>query len=129
MSTALPSVRISSYRELIVWQKSMDLVIKCYAIAKTFPSDERFGLTSQLQRAATSVPCNIAEGHGRRHIGDKLHHLSIANGSLKEVETLILLAHRLAYLGEPAVEAVLKLAEEIGKMLTALRQKLSSRST
>ena len=74
------------YRELIAWQKSMTLVKKVYALSKGFPNDERFGLTSQIRRAAVSVPSNIAEGQGRDSTREFIHHLSIAYGSLMEVE-------------------------------------------
>ena len=78
---------VNSYRDLRVWQKAMDLVVTSYEVAKQFPQSELYGLVSQIQRAAVSIPANIAEGHGREHLGDYLHHLSIANGSLMELET------------------------------------------
>lgn len=79
--SATKSVR--SYRDLVVWQKGMDLVVDCYHLTATFPKAETYGLVSQIRRAATAVPANIAEGHGRDHLGDYLHHLSIAKGSLE----------------------------------------------
>ena len=90
-------MQTGSYRELLVWQKAMDLVETTYRLAKQFPASERFGLTSQMQRAAVSVPANIAEGRGRKHLAEYVHHLSIANGSLKELETVILIAERLRH--------------------------------
>ena len=89
---------IKSYQELTVWQKSMDLVEAIYLLAKKFPKEETFGLTSQIKRAVVSIPANIAEGYGRTHRGDYLHHLSIARGSLMEVETHLAIALRLNYL-------------------------------
>src|SRR5690242_3428082 len=79
---------IKHHRQLIVWQRSMELLKQSYAIARCLPAEERFGMASQLRRAAVSVPANIAEGHSRVHRGDYVHHLSIARGSLAEVETL-----------------------------------------
>ena len=89
---------IKHYRDLLVWQKSMDLVVASYDLAKRLPHRENFGLISQIERAAVSVPANIAEGHGRKHTGDYLHHLSMARGSLLELETHILITVRLGYL-------------------------------
>ena len=71
---------VRNYRDLRVWQKSMDLVVTSYELAKEFPQSELYGLVSQIQRAAVSIPANMAEGHGREHLGDYLHHLSMANG-------------------------------------------------
>ena len=86
---------VSSYRDLRVWQKAMDLVVTSYEVTKQFPQTELYGLVSQIQRAVVSIPANIAEGHGREHLGDYIHHLSMANGSLIELETHFLLAERL----------------------------------
>ena len=86
---------IRHYRDLEVWQRAMDLVEQVYRIAKTLPAEERYGLTSQIQRAAVSIPANVAEGHGRTHRGDYLHHLSIARGSLAELETQLAEGERL----------------------------------
>ncbi len=112
--------QIASYRDLLVWQKGMDLVVKSYELAKHLPSNEIYGLASQIQRAAVSIPANIAEGYGRHHLGDYLHHVSVANGSLKELETHILIARRLSYFREDDIEAVLRLTSEVGRMLRAL---------
>ena len=88
---------IRSYRDLEVWQKAMALVVESYRFTNLFPKSETYGLSSQIQRAATSIPANIAEGHGRDHLGDYLHHLSVANGSLMELETHLEIASRLSY--------------------------------
>ena len=117
---------IRSYRDLAVWQKAMDLVIESYRIAKLLPKDEAYGLSRQIQRAAVSVPANIAEGSGRDHLGDYLHHLSISNGSLMELETHLLIASRLDYLPADKVEPVLALASEVGRMLAGLSKRLRS---
>ena len=112
------------YSDLKVWQKSMDLVDSVYRATEQFPSSERFGLCSQLQRAAVSVPANIAEGHGRKLTNVFLNHISIASGSLMEIETLILIALRQSYMTEDASNALLKQSDEIGKMLSGLRKSL-----
>ena len=89
---------VQSYRELIVWQKAIDLVVAIYRITQSFPREEAFGLTSQLRRAAVSIPSNIAEGQGRRSAKEFQRFLDIARGSLQEVETQLLIANRLHYL-------------------------------
>lgn len=84
---------------------------------------------SQIQRAAVSIPANIAEGYGRHHRGDYLHHVSVANGSLKELETHLLIAQRLSYIQEDQLDPVLKLTSEIGRMLRGLAEGLRKKST
>ena len=119
---------LKSYRDLLVWQKSMDLVVAVYQVATKLPPSERYGLTAQMQRAAVSIPSNISEGYGRSHRGDYLHHLSVANGSLKEVETQLVLSTRLGFLREAEIEKAMQLADEVGRMLASLMQKLKVRS-
>jgi four helix bundle protein len=96
---------IKTYRDLTVWQKAVDLVADAYRLSDRFPRSEEFALRLQLRRAAVSVPANIAEGHGRTGIGEYLHHLSIAHGSIAELETLLTVAVRLGYLDGPVVDA------------------------
>lgn len=115
---------IKSYLDLIVWQKSMDLVVDCYRLAKRLPPDELYGLLSQIRRASVSVPANIAEGHGRRQLGDYIHHLHIAGGSLTELETHLLIVVRLSYLSAEEIKPVWDKAMEIGRMLSGLIEKL-----
>lgn len=115
---------IRSYRELQVWQKSMELVVECYRVAEMFPKSETYGLASQLQRAAVSVPANIAEGQGRNHTREFINHLSIAYGSLMEVETHLQIAARLRYIDESLLDRLLLLSNEIGRMLNGLMQSL-----
>ena len=91
-----------------------------------FPQSELYGLVSQIQRAAVSISANIAEGHGREHLGDYLHHLSMANGSLMELETHFLLAGRLGYLKEQQVNRVLDFTAEVGRMLAGLTKSLNN---
>jgi four helix bundle protein len=118
---------VESYRDLKVWNKAMDLVVEAYRLAHQLPKMETYGLANQIQRAAVSIPANIAEGHGREHLGDYLRHLSIANGSLKELETHLLIANRLSYLQSSELERTFVLAEEIGRMLSGLTRKLKER--
>lgn len=115
---------IASFRDLHVWQKSIDLVELCYRLAAQLPANEEYGLASQIRRAAVSVPANIAEGHGRKRTGDYLHHLSIANGSLAEVQTHFLITIRLRLLAGDSVKSVMDLADEVGRMLSGLMDKL-----
>jgi four helix bundle protein len=117
---------IKNYRDLLVWQKAMDLAANVYRLIDSFPKQEEFGLKSQIRRAATSIPANIAEGHGRDHLGDYLRHLSIAKGSLAELETHILLAIRLTYLNEDKAGDILLFADELSRMLNGLSAKLRS---
>ena len=108
---------LRSYRDLIVWQKSMVLLVSVYQLAATFPGEERFGLANQIKRAAVSIPANIAEGYGRVHRGDYVHHLSIAKGSLAELETLLTIAVRLDFVEREETMESWDVAQEVGKML------------
>lgn len=119
---------IKSYRDLKVWNKAMDLVLESYRLASLLPRIETYGLASQIQRAAVSVPANIAEGHGREHLGDYLHHLSVANGSLMELETHFLIASRLSYLKADDVAVFLSHTGELGRMLAGLIRSLKSKT-
>ena len=112
-------ISIRSYRDLEVWQAAVDLVVEVYRFSAAFPKCETYGLRSQLRAAAVSVPANIAEGHGRGHLGDYLHHLSVANGSLMELETHCIIAQRLSYAAED-IPSLLKRAAEVGRMLAGL---------
>ena len=117
-----------SYRELDVWKKAMDMVVAVYELTSKFPAQERYGLTSQMQRAAVSVPANIAEGYGRIHRGDYVHHLSIARGSLAELETHIALAVRLGFVGREEAAIIWNMAQEVGKMLPGMIRSLQRKS-
>ena len=118
-------MKVKNYQELIAWQKAMDLVEDVYRASKTFPREEIYGLTSQIRRAAVSLASNIAEGQGRRTSLDFLRHLSIAYGSLREVETRILIAGRLLYLNSPTTDQVMRRAGEVGKLLNGLMNSLA----
>jgi four helix bundle protein len=112
------------YRDLIAWQRSMQLARTCYEISAGIPHTERFGLVSQIRRAAVSVPANIAEGNGRFSRRDYLRHLSIANGSLKELETLVQLARDIGYLDAARTARVLSLSTAVGQLLVQLSRGL-----
>lgn len=115
---------IKGHRDLIVWQKAMDLVAEAYGLAKLLPKTEEYRLTSQLLRAATSIPANIAEGHARGTRKDYAHFISIAYGSLAETETLVLLTVKVGLLKSDDVKSALGQCQEIGRMLNALRTRL-----
>jgi four helix bundle protein len=118
-------VKVKNYQELIVWQKAMDLVEEVYVVSEGFPREEIYGLTSQLRRATVSIPSNIAEGQGRRTTPDFMRHLSIAYGSLREVETQILIAARLRYLKDGKCKDVLNIAGEVGRLSNGLMASLA----
>lgn len=120
-------MQVKSYKDLIVWQKSMDLVEMVYAVTKLFPKEELYGLTSQLRRAAVSVPSNIAEGQARNSTAEFKNFLSISRGSLAEVETQLLIAERLRYLQTDQLSEILNLQIEINRMTNALMGKLTTR--
>jgi len=119
---------LRGYQDLKVWQRSMALVEDSYRLTGTFPKHELYGLTSQVRRAAVSVAANIAEGHGREHLGDYLHSLSIANGSLMELETHIQIGGRMKYLSAEHVKAFLQKTGEVGRMLAGLTRALKRRA-
>jgi four helix bundle protein len=123
-------MNVKSYRDLVVWQKAMDLAVAIHPVALSFPKAEMFGLSSQLNRAAVSIPSNIAEGHGRRTTGDFIHFLSISRGSLNEVETQVTLALRYDYIPETVHDHLIELSSTVGRILNglidALERRLSS---
>lgn len=121
-------MEVKSYRDLIVWQKSIELVVSCYRLTHKFPNHELYGITNQLRRCAVSIPANIAEGKGRAHLKEYLHHLSISYGSLTELETHLTIANRLDYIAEPDLLDSLTRTAEIGRMLNALMDRLSETS-
>ena len=115
---------ISSFKDLIVWQKSIAFVSDIYKLTKEFPSDERFGLTSQIRRAAVSISANIAEGNGRGTRLDYAHFLDIAFGSVSEVSALLTIAKNLSYCTALECSTLEERLGEIGRMLHAMRTKL-----
>ena len=118
---------VISYRDLEVWQKAMDMVTACYRMTATFPKSEVYGLSSQIQRAAVSLPANIAEGHQRKHSKEFIQFLSIASGSLAELETHIYIAQRLEYIDKKQLNNLLDKTSEIGRMLNGLRKSIEKK--
>ena len=118
---------VQHYRELKVWQVAMNLAEQCYQATKNFPKEEQFGLTGQIRRAAASVPANIAEGQGRQHTKEFLNFLSVARGSLMEVETHLLLSQRVGLLNQTTLDALLTMSDEISRMLSGLRRALEAK--
>ena len=125
----MASGEVRHYRDLLVWQKAVDWVETVYAATRAWPQDERFGLTSQIRRAAVSVPSNVAEGCARRSTAEFIRFLSIGRGSLAEVETQIIIATRLGYLDQALQSSLLEAADEISRMLAGLIAKLEERRT
>ncbi len=117
----------TSYRDLDVWQKAMNVVVECYQITETFPKSEIYGLSSQLQRAAVSIPANIAEGRERQYKKEFIQHISIAYASLAELETHIQIAERLNYLDKNTTEQILEKTSEVARMLNDLRKSLTNK--
>ena len=115
-----------AYSDLLVWQRAMDLVVEIYRLFQSFPAAERYGLVSQMQRAAISIPGNIAEGQARKSSGAFQNHLSIAAGSLAELETQIMLAERLGFCHKETSSSLLASTDEIGRMLTGLKTSLTT---
>jgi four helix bundle protein len=118
---------LKHYRELEVWQLAMDLAQECYRVTKAFPKEELFGMTSQIRRAAASIPANIAEGQGRHHTKEFLNHLSIARGSLMEAETHVILGQRVGLLSQADLNNLLQMTDRIGRMMSGLRRSLQKR--
>lgn len=115
---------VKNFKDLIAWQKAMDLVEMVYRLTKQFPSEELYGLTSQLRRAVVSIPSNIAEGQGRNTENEFNRFLSIAYGSLREVETQLLIAVRLEYVRQSDFQPVQDLCDETGRILNGLMNSL-----
>lgn len=116
------------HEKLEVWKKAVDFVVLIYEITKSFPSDEKFGLTSQIRRASVSIPANIAEGAARRTDNEFLQFVSIAQGSSSEVETELLIAYRIGYLQQTKYSELKQELDSIGRMLVGLSNHLKNRS-
>jgi four helix bundle protein len=117
--------QIKKYRDLVVWQRAVELAEWIYRETRHFPKEEIYGLTSQMRRAAVSIASNIAEGHGRNSKGEYKQFLGIALGSLAELETQIILAARFGYIEVHTSELILFKCEEVSKMLNGLKKALS----
>jgi four helix bundle protein len=120
------SERIDSYRDLIVWQQAMDLAVAIYEGTRTWPKEELYGLTSQLRRAASSIPGNIAEGYGRENPGSYQQFLRIAQGSLKELETHLMISQRVGIVSADVVTPLLTNCESVSKLLRLLIRRLTN---
>ena len=118
---------IQDFRDLKVWQAAMQLAIAVYALTPSFPKFEIFGLSSQMQRAAVSIPSNIAEGHARDSTKEFLRFISIAMGSLAEIETQIILANQLNYIEESKLTELLEKTGAVGRMLRGLQHSLKAK--
>lgn len=116
---------VQSYRDLTVWQKAMDLADNILTISEKMPNTQRYIMCSQIERAAISVPANIAEGRSRHLEKDFIYHLNIARGSLAELETLLMLANKRQYVSKDMIDRCLMQAEEITKMLHGLKSSMS----
>ena len=119
---------LKSYQDLEVWKKSIELAESVYQISTRFPPEERFGVTSQVRRTAVSVAANIAEGAERHGTGEFLQFLGIASGSLAELETILILVHRLQMVTSEQAARLLEQAAEVGRLLNGLKRSLRSRN-
>lgn len=115
---------IESYKDLLVWQKAIAVVFEVYRITRSFPADERFGLTSQVRRAAVSIATNIAEGHGRYYTREFIRFVGNARASANEVETELIIAEGLRFITNDHLTVSFSLVDEISRMLHSLRQRL-----
>lgn len=118
---------MKDFRELIVWQKSIDLVERVYQITNSFPKEEMFSLTSQIRRSAISIPSNVAEGFGRKSTLDYIHFLHISRGSLYELQTQLEISSRIKYLSESELKLVIEKCKEVAKMLNGLIVSLANK--
>ena len=118
---------IRDFQDLIVWQKSVDLAVELYRLTRSFPDEERFGLTSQIRKAAVSVSSNIAEGSGRGTTRDLLSFLTNSRGSLYETRSLLVVSQRVEILTPSQCLYAVDMMDEVGKMLSRLRGNLRSR--
>ena len=121
--------KVDSYKDLVVWQKGIALVQEVYKITRSFPSEEKFGLGSQMRRAAVSIPSNVAEGQARHTTGEFIQFLSHAQGSTAELETQFVIAVELGYCATAKAQPAIELLDQIRRMLNGLRRKLASGQT
>ena len=119
---------VNSYKELIVWQKSISLVSKVYSLTKKFPNDEKFGLISQLNRASVSIPANIAEGWGRESRKNYVQFLRISRGSLFELETLLIISTNEGFIIPESFKEISIYTDEVSRMLVSMIKKLEDKS-
>jgi len=119
---------IKDFKDLIVWQKAMDLVEEVYRLVKKLPKEELFALSDQMRRSAISIPSNIAEGQGRNSTKEFIQFLAIAKGSKSELETQLLLCVKINYLNNSEIETAINLIQEVGKMLNSLQKSLTTKT-
>jgi len=117
-----------NYQDLLAWQRAMELVETVYRESAAIPPEERYGLTSQMRRAAVSIPSNIAEGQGRHTDGEFLNQLSVAHGSVRELETHTMIAGRLEFIAPSTVATILERAAQVGRLVNALANELRRRN-
>jgi four helix bundle protein len=119
-------IKTSGYKDLLVWQKGIALVKQVYRITSVFPAEEKFGLVSQMRRAAVSIPSNIAEGQARHTKGEFIQFISHAEGSVAELDTQLIISIQLSYCPQAQAESAFELLSELRRMLNALRRRLTS---
>lgn len=119
--------KCQSYRDLRVWQEAVKLAEICYRLTKNFPKEELYGMTSQIRRASVSIAANIAEGYGRKHKGEYIQFLYIAQGSLKELETHLLIAQRVEIASAESINPILSQCDSVGRLLGGLIRAIESR--
>jgi four helix bundle protein len=119
---------ISSYRDLTVWKTAVELAVACYEVTSVFPNRETYGMASQIRRSSASIAANIAEGHGRESTVSFIQFLRISQGSLKELETHLIVSSRVGLVGEEDAKRLLGQSDEIGKMLRSMIRSLQQRS-
>ncbi|MBD2512063.1 four helix bundle protein [Nostoc muscorum FACHB-395] len=115
---------INDFKDLKIWQKGIDIAEKCYFLTKLFPKEELYGMVQQIRRSAASIPANIAEGYGRRSTAEYIRFLNIAQGSLNELETHIILSQRVGLCSQTDIESIILLLREESRMIIALIKKL-----
>jgi len=120
---------IKDFKDLIVWQKAMELVVEVYQLVKKLPKEELFALSDQMRRAAISIPSNIAEGQGRNSVKEYIRFLAIAKGSKAELETQLLLCVKVNYLNKVEIQTAINLIQEIGRMINTLQKSLKAPPT
>ena len=117
---------IKDFKDLIIWQKGMDIAQKCYYITKSFPKEELYGMVQQVRRASPSISANIAEGYGRRSAGDYSRFLNISQGSINELQTHLMLGKRVGLCQEEDITSIISLLQEETRMISSLLKKLNS---
>ncbi|MEA5597187.1 four helix bundle protein [Rivularia sp. UHCC 0363] len=115
---------INNFKDLIIWQKGMDIAEKCYFLTKLFPRDELYGMVQQIRRSAVSIPANIAEGYGRRYTNEYIRFINIAQGSINELETHLILSQRVGLTTKKNIELIISWIHEESRMINALIKKL-----